>query len=33
MFKNIAKIIAGDPNKQVLEAYTKSVEKINAMEP
>ncbi|UYN89038.1 MAG: hypothetical protein KIT08_08045 [Anaerolineales bacterium] len=32
MFKNIAKIIGGDPNKQAVEAYAKNVEKINSLE-
>lgn len=33
MFKNLAKMIAGDPNKQVVEAYAKIVAQINALEP
>jgi len=33
MFKNIAKIIGGDPSKQAVETYSKIVEEINKLEP
>src|SRR3990172_9915501 len=32
MFKNLSKIIGGDPGKQVVAAYSKAVETINGLE-